>query len=188
MGLFSKKSDEAMQRCLDCAAYHHFALEATTLSDFLERWELFALEAETLSNDPAVKSFTGIADISFRKIMELYNSKFKQQAAMREVIERQGIISTKAMLGRIKGNASAKVNLYLDVVREFCDNKERFSEETLDFAQRVLDKLYLVAGKDNISRQIIIPEWKDVPQLSSDQKTIEAVDAMNGSAFEFFCG
>ena len=188
MGLFSKKSDEAMQRCLDCAAYYNYALEATTISDYLERWDRFAADAKALAEDPATKDFSGYSDIAFKKIMELYNSAYKQQAGMRDIIERQGVISTKAMLGRIKRNASAKVNLYLDVVREFCDNKERFSEETLDFAQRVLDKLYLVAGRENISRQIIIPEWKDVPPLNEVKKNMDAVDAMNGSAFEFFCG
>lgn len=187
MSLFSKKSDEAMQRCLDCAAYYNYAIEATTISDYLERWDRFAQDAEALAKEPAARDFSGYADIAFKKIMELYNSAYKQQAGMRDIIERQGVISTKAMLGRLKNNVSAKVNLYLDVAREFNDNKERFSEETLDFAQRVLDKLYLVAGKENISRQIIIPEWTDVPQLSGDQKTMEAVDAMNGSAFEAFC-
>ena len=187
MGLFNKRSDEAMQRCMDCAAYYNYALEATTISDYLERWDRFAADAKALTEEPATRDFSGYADIAFKKIMELYNSAYKQQAGMRDIIERQGVISTRAMLGRLKENTSGKVNLYLDVAKEFSDIKERFSEETLDFAQRVLDKLYLTAGKENISRQIIIQEWKDVPPLSEAQKNMDAVDAMNGSAFEAFC-
>ena len=187
MGLFTKKSDEAMQQCLDCAAYYNYAIEATTISDYLERRERFEQDAQALANDPAAKDFTGFADIAYKKIMELLGSEYKLQADMRVILERQGVITTRAMLGRLKDNSSAKVNLYLDVTKEFNENKERFSEETLDFAQRVLDKLHLAAGKDNISRQIIVSEWQDASLPAGAPDSIEAVDAMNGSAFEAFC-
>ena len=188
MSIFSRKKDRLRTLCEDCTAYYIYALDATTLSDYLERWDRFASEAETLSKDPDLPSLSGFDEINYKKVMELYESAIKQQANMRRIIERQRVISGKAMLGRLKDNVSAKVNLYLDVAREFNDNKERFSEETLDFAQRALDKLYLMAGKENISRQILIPEWAEASVPAGGRRTIETVDLMNGSAFEVFCG
>ncbi len=189
MGIFEKKSknDKVIERCQDCAAYVRYASDATTLASFIDRWAMFKMGAESLDHDPIAKNCTGQAMVFLDQIMRIYNSASIYQARMREVIEKQGQISIKAVQNNLSSNVSSKVNLYLDVAKEFSDNKELFSEETLDFAQRILDRLYLTVGKDNITRQIILPEWNDTPELIGGKDSIEYVDNMNGSAFEEFC-
>ena len=100
MGIFNKRSEALMKHCMDCAAYARYAEEATTISDFVQRWNDFDFAAESLSKDPLVEKCSGYEEVYFKQIMELHQSRFKYQGAMRRALERQGIISRKAMQGK----------------------------------------------------------------------------------------
>ena len=197
MGIFRKKDDISVQiagkladvyeEYLLCKNYLSKARDASTINDCIVNWTLFQDSASELERIYTNNVCPPAATVYIDDIRKYTDTNWFYQKCLRAAIEHQIVVSKKAVQDHLQNSIGGRVNLYLDTAKEFSDNKDEYSEETLDFAQRMLDKLYIAIGTDNISRQIIIPEWKVTPLEEVSKMTIESVDRMNGTEFELFC-
>ena len=192
MGLFKKRNDVVYiaQRCAECTSELKMARNAASVRDCISYWDSFQSKVKSLDEYLSDHECPKDALDLVGQIMDISSSEREYQKILRSAIEHQGRVSQKAVEVNLRDSISRRVDLYLDLSEEFNHYKEDYSEETLDFAQRILDMVFITVGQEFISRQIILPEWKEVPELpdsKNPEQVLNIIDKMNGTAFELFC-